>query len=190
MTLATTTTRDKLIDGMRASLRARGYGGTSMKDLLADAGVSSGSMYHSFPGGKEELAAAAIREVGLHGAELIRNVFAEAASVADGLAAIFRALASDLEKSDYRNGCPIGVPATEAVGVSDRIQAASSEVFRAWVAAYRDALISEGWSKTDATQLATVVVTAYEGSLTIARAMKDTAPIKNAASYLVAEVAG
>ena len=159
-----------------------------MKDLLVDAGVSSGSMYHSFPGGKEELAAAAIREVGLHAAELIRNVFANASSVAAGLATIFDALISDLEQSDFQNGCPIGVPATEAVGVSALIQDASREVFDAWVAAYRDALVGEGWSVTDATQLATVIVTAYEGSLTIGRAMRSTAPIADAKAHLMTRV--
>ena len=183
-----TTTRDKLIDGMRASLRARGYGSTSMKELLVATGVSSGSMYHCFPGGKEELAAATIREVGLNGAKLIRNVFGDAASVGEGLASIFGALMSDLEQSDFQNGCPIGVPATEAVGVSPQIQDASRKVFRAWVEAYRDALISEGSSSPEATQLATVIVTAYEGSLTIARAMKSTTPIADARAHLVARV--
>lgn len=182
------TTRDKLIDGMRASLRARGYGSTSMKDLLIATGVSSGSMYHSFPGGKEELAAAAIREVGLNAAKLIRNVFANAASVGDGLATIFDALMRDVEESEFQNGCPIGVPATEAVGVSAQIQDASREVFRAWVEAYRDALVSEGWRATEATQLATVIVTAYEGSLTIARAMRSTTPIADAKAHLVSRV--
>ena len=173
---------------MRASLRARGYGNTSMKELLVDAGVSSGSMYHSFPGGKEELAGAAVREVGLHAAGLIRDVFANAASVGDGIAKIFGALESDLERSDFQNGCPIGVPATEAVGVSDEIQEASREVFRAWVAAYRDALVDEAWPVDEATKLATVIVTAYEGSLTIARAMRDTTPIEDAKDHLVARV--
>ena len=172
---------------MRVSLRARGYGSTSMKDLLADTGVSSGSMYHSFPGGKEELAAAAVREVGLHAAELIRNVFTGASSVGEGLATIFDALISDLEQSEYRSGCPIGVPATEAVGVSAQIQEASREVFHAWVAAYRDALVREGWSTGEATGFASVIVTAYEGSLTTARALRSTAPIRDAKAHLIAQ---
>ena len=115
-------------------------------------------------------------------------MFASAESVAEGLATIFGALANDLEESNFENGCPIGVPATEAVGVSEQIQDASSEVFEAWVAAYHDALVSEGWSAKDATRFATVIVTTYEGSLTIARAMRNTAPIDDATAYLVAAV--
>jgi TetR/AcrR family transcriptional repressor of lmrAB and yxaGH operons len=159
-----------------------------MKDLLAATGVSSGSMYHSFPGGKEQLAAAAIRDVGLNGAGLIRDVFQRSASVADGLSAIFDALANDLEQSDYQNGCPIGVPATEAVAVSPEIQEASREVFDSWVGAYRDALVGDGWTTSDATRLATIIVTLYEGSLSIARAMRTTTPIVDAKAHLVARV--
>jgi len=179
------TTRDKLIDGMRASLRAQGFGSTSMKELLADKGVSSGSMYHAFPGGKEALAAATVREVGLHGAHLIADILLEKRNVAAGLAAIFESLKRDLEQSDFGNGCPVGVPATEAVGVSEAIQGASREVFAAWIGAYRDALIAESWSDADATQLASMIVTAYEGSLTVARAMRDSTPIEQAAQHLI-----
>jgi AcrR family transcriptional regulator len=181
-------TRDKLIDGMRASLRARGFGSTSMKELLADTGVSSGSMYHAFPGGKEALAAATVREVGLHGAQLIADVFLKKRSVAAGLAAIFESLRRDLEQSDFGNGCPIGVPATEAAGVSEAIQEASREVFAAWIVAYRDALIAESWPDADATQLASMIVTAYEGSVTVARATRDTTPIEQAAQHLISFV--
>ena len=56
------------------------------------------------------------------------------------------------------------------------------------MAAYHDALVSEGWSAKDATRFATVIVTTYEGSLTIARAMRNTAPIDDATAYLVAAV--
>ncbi|MEM6730246.1 MAG: TetR/AcrR family transcriptional regulator [Myxococcota bacterium] len=184
------TTRDKLIEGMRDSLRARGYGSTSMKDLLATTGVSSGSMYHSFPGGKDELAATAIREAGFKGAAQIRSVFEKTQRVAAGIEFIFRALIDELEGSDFANGCPIGVPATEAVGISPRIQEASRSVFDAWVEAYRDALIGEGWSSSDANAFATLIVASYEGSLTLARAMRRVAPIEDAMNHLVARSDG
>ncbi|MEO1481464.1 MAG: TetR/AcrR family transcriptional regulator [Myxococcota bacterium] len=184
-----TSTRDRLIAGMRDSLRARGFGSTSMKELLAATGVSSGSMYHSFPGGKDELAAATVREAGFKGAELIRGVFAKTASVSEGIELIFRDLMRDLEQSSFANGCPIGVPATEAVGVSVRISDAAREVFDAWVAAYRDALVHDGWPTAEATAFATLIVTAYEGSLTVARAVRRLDAIHNAMTYLTARAA-
>lgn len=177
-------TRDKLIQAMSRSMQIRGFGATGMKDVLESAGVSSGSMYHAFPAGKEELGAAAVREVGLGAAEQIRAVLESSDSAAHGLERIFGALMADLERSGFRFGCPIGVPATEAAAVSDEIQAACDEVFGAWVTAYRDALVSEGWAAEAAEELALAIVTGYEGSVTMARALRSTAPIANTADHL------
>lgn len=181
------TARERLIDGMRASLRARGYGNTSMKDLLKAQGVSSGSMYHAFPGGKEALAAATIRQVGLDAAGLIAGVFATR-SVRDGVTLIFDALQRDLVQSDFTNGCPIGVPATEAAGVSAEIGAAAGEVFAAWAEAYRNALRAEGWPEAEAARLATVIVTLYEGALALARTLRDPSPIEQAKAHILSHL--
>ncbi|MEM6533045.1 MAG: TetR/AcrR family transcriptional regulator [Myxococcota bacterium] len=183
-----TTTRDRLVDGMRQSLRARGFGNTSMKDMLTSTGVSSGSMYHSFPGGKDELAAAAVRDSGLHAAEQIAAVFAGADTVNRGIGMIFNALIAEVRENKFALGCPIGVPATEAVGVSERIQEASAEVLDAWTEAYAQALVNEGWEPTAATELATLIVITYEGSLTVARATKSTAPIEHALAFLLKHI--
>ncbi|MEM9564758.1 MAG: TetR/AcrR family transcriptional regulator [Actinomycetota bacterium] len=182
------TSREKLLRGMSRSLRSRGYGATSMKELLEVTGVSSGSMYHSFPGGKEELAAAAIRDSGLRGAEAIRQVFDDAAGAAEGVGRIFRALVRDLERFEFEFGCPIGVPAAEASASSPAIRAACNEIFHAWVDAYRDALTADGWPEVEATAQALAIVTAYEGSITIARAIEDTTPIANTAADLIARI--
>ena len=53
-------TRDKLILAMSRSMQTRGFEATGMKDVLESAAVSTGSMYHAFPRGKEELGAAAV----------------------------------------------------------------------------------------------------------------------------------
>ena len=186
--MPTPTTRDKLIQAMSRSMQTRGFGATGMKDVLESAGVSSGSMYHAFPRGKEELGAAAVRDVGLSAAQQIRGALETSDSTAQGVKAIFGALMADLERSGFRYGCPIGVPATEAAAVSDEIQAACDEVFNAWVAAYRDALVDEGWPAEPAQDLALAIVTAYEGSVTMARALRSTEPIVNTAHHLVARV--
>ena len=182
-------TRDKLIQAMSRSMQTRGFEATGMKDVLESAAVSTGSLYHAFPGGKEELGAAAVREVGLAAAERIRAVLAESSSVAEALERIFGALMADLERSSYRFGCPVGVPATEAAAVSDEIQAACNEAFTAWVGAYRDALIAEGWADDAAAELALTIVTSYEGAVTMSRALRSTDPIANTRSYLIDRVA-
>lgn len=159
-----------------------------MKELLGETGVSSGSMYHAFPGGKEELAATSIREEGLYGAQRIRKVLADAPTVAAAIGIIFEALRKELEASEFRLGCPIGVPATEAAAVSTAIQAATSKVFEAWIEAYRDGLVASGWGPSDAAEMSLVIVMTYEGAVTLSRALRSTKPISAASAQLIRHI--
>ncbi len=45
-------TRTRLVTAANEAMRARGYRGTSVKDVLAAADAPAGSLYHHFPGGK------------------------------------------------------------------------------------------------------------------------------------------
>ncbi|MEM7274857.1 MAG: TetR family transcriptional regulator C-terminal domain-containing protein, partial [Actinomycetota bacterium] len=132
--------------------------------------------------------AASIRSSGLRSAAAIRAALGKAPTAAAGVQVIFAALARDLERSRFLYGCPIGTPATEAAAVSDQIQAACREVFDAWVAAYRDALVAEGWAEAAADTQALAIVTAYEGSVTIARALRNTAPVVTTGEDLIARI--
>lgn len=53
------TTKDRLIAAATRLFRQRGYDGTGLAEILAEAGVPKGSLYHHFPDGKADLACAA-----------------------------------------------------------------------------------------------------------------------------------
>ena len=55
-------TSARLLAAARKSFFERGYAGTSMDELCADAGVTRGALYHNF-GGKEGLFEAVIRQI-------------------------------------------------------------------------------------------------------------------------------
>ena len=54
--------RRKLIDAARKLFAQEGYAGTSVRQLHRAAGLADGSLYHYFPGGKQELFHAIIEE--------------------------------------------------------------------------------------------------------------------------------
>lgn len=180
-------TRDRLTAAVLLSVREHGYAGTSMQDLLRETGVSSSSMYHFFPGGKEELVASAIRADGLVSAEQIAEVLSDHGP-APGIRMIFEVAATEMERHEFTLGCPIGVPATEAPADAPAIQEAVAEVYTAWAAAYAKGLRSTGMSAERASMLGRFIVAAYEGSVGLARATRSTQPYRDASAIIVAEL--
>ncbi len=171
--------RDRLIDAMSTSLRERGFGSSAIKDVLERADATAGSMYHFFPDGKDELAAASVREVGLAGKEALAEILDQSDSVADAAVVFYEALIADMEASDFMYGCPIGVPSTEAAFTVEAVREAGAAVFSAWITTMAEALENEGWDADSAVAAARFSVCAYEGSSTVARASRDTSIVRD-----------
>ena len=55
-----TDSRASMVRSAASLIRTRGVNATSFSDVLADSGAPRGSIYHHFPGGKDQLVDAAI----------------------------------------------------------------------------------------------------------------------------------
>ena len=182
-----TDTADRLTRAALLSVREHGYAGTGMQDLLRAAGVSSSSMYHFFPGGKEELVATAIRRSGMGSAARIAEVF-ERVGAAAAIERIFAAAAEEMTSHDFALGCPIGVPATEVPADAPLIRDAVAAVFDAWADAYARGLRTHGLDADAAASLGRMMVAVYQGTVTTARATRSTQPYRDAAALLRAQL--
>ncbi|MBE1208371.1 TetR/AcrR family transcriptional regulator [Aminobacter carboxidus] len=148
--------------------REFGYEGTSLSRITERTGMGKGSLYHFFPGGKEEMANAVLEDVG---AWFERHVFEPLRSEPPG-AAIARMW--DAVDSYFRSGgriCLVGAFALD--GTRDRFADRISGYFIQWIAALRDALIRQGWSPAAAGESAEDVVLGIQGALVLARATAD-----------------
>ncbi len=167
------TRRDQLIEQMTNSIRERGIGDTTMESVLASSDVTAGSMYHHFPGGKQELAVAAIKKAGDDGADLLERVMKASETSRDGADIFFGALAADLSATKFRMGCPVGVPSTEAA-TTEPIREIGAKAFESWIAVIARFFEERGADSAAALSTARFVVAAYEGCSTVARTMQDT----------------
>ena len=52
-----TGTRERILDASTELFRRQGYAGTGLKSVVDKAGAPFGSLYHHFPGGKDQLGA-------------------------------------------------------------------------------------------------------------------------------------
>ena len=116
-------TRERLVEASAALLQRQGLTGTGIKQILAEAGAPYSSLYHHFPGGKDELAAAAIRVSGSTVPGAGRGgVGPGADDLISGVAAVFDGAAQTLESTDFAVACPIATVALEVAGTNEGLR--------------------------------------------------------------------
>ena len=164
--------------------RERGYHGTALQEILEAGGSPRGSLYFHFPKGKEQIGEAALTLAG----EAVRKGLAAAAESSDSaevfVIRIARGMAADLEKSDFREGCPIATTALETSAQSEALGAATRNAFKSWEAEIATGLARHGFPLPDAETIATAILSQLEGALLLARTYRSLAPMQRAESAL------
>jgi AcrR family transcriptional regulator len=166
-------TRTRLLTATNESFRRRGYNGTSLKHVTAAAHAPTGSLYHFFPGGKDELAAESITTSGEAYRQLIETVADAAASPGDMITDSFDGAALVLEETDFIDPCPIGTVAREVASTNEPLRRATERVFASWIDTATTRLSAAGVPPTEARTLGTALVAALEGGFVLARAKRD-----------------
>src|SRR3989344_8949900 len=106
-------TRDKLIHAMADALQRKGLHGVGLNELLDIAGAPKGSLYHHFPGGKSELAVAAIDHISRTIDGLFTQLFSQRSDPLKAMHHWLQGELQQLENSQFERGCP---PATTPLG--------------------------------------------------------------------------
>ena len=175
-------TRAAMVRGAIQLLATRGFHGASLGNVLAPTGMPRGSVYHHFPGGKDELIDAALVEVGrYHDAWLTDNAGTTPREVVAAFLEFWRRTLLD---SDLEAGCPI-LAVTVSVPEGPLLQRAGA-VFRGSERNVAELLASAGLEPGAAARFATVMIAAAEGAVVLARAQRDMAAFETVAEHLLA----
>jgi TetR/AcrR family transcriptional repressor of lmrAB and yxaGH operons len=166
----TVTERADVLPALSEVFREHGFEGASLALIGQRTGLGKGSLYHFFPGGKEEMAAAVLAEIdGWFEAAMFRPL-REEADPRDAIRAMSRSL-----DSYFRSGCRVCLVGAFALGdVRDRFATAIRSYFAAWIEALAQALVRAGRNEAMARDRAEEAVAAIQGALVLARALDDT----------------
>ena len=174
----TSGTRDRLIETALQLFWAKGYGSTSVADVLQASGVNSGSLYHFFPGKQDLLLAVLERYRAGIGEMLLAPAWQ---GVDDPLERVFALLAryrQGIVMTECTYGCPIGSLALEIHEPDPPVRAALAANFDAWTAAIEECLVAAGArlpAALERRELAEFVLTTMEGGVMQARTHRDVA---------------
>jgi AcrR family transcriptional regulator len=167
-------TRQRIIDASAQLMRHRGYEATGLKAIVTAARAPFGSVYHFFPGGKEQLGAETIRWSGAEYGKLLPAVLEAATDLVSGVRAFFAGAADHLVATDYADACPIATIALEVSNRSEVLRQACAEVFDDWIALGSSQLVAGGVPEGDARRLVIEMIAALEGAFVLCRATRRT----------------
>lgn len=181
----TTPTRDRIVASTAELLRNQGYAATGIKQIVERAGAPFGSIYHHFPGGKEQIGAEALRTSGAEYAGVLPLAFAEAPDLVAGIRRFFELAAQHLEESGFVDACPIATVALEVASTNEPLRRATADVFGSWQEYGTAYFVGRGVAADVAAELTTALVCALEGAFVITRATRDTSALLTCGDVLV-----
>ena len=160
-------TRAELVETMARLLRDQGYTATGRAQVLAESGVTNGSLYHHFPGGMEELAEAALEASGRLVTDALREALDGAPNTGEGVVR-FLDIAWGPKKKQCA-GCPLAPTALESPIINPRLRAAAARCFDEQEALIAERLLADGWPDAAASEAASAALALIEGALLLGR---------------------
>jgi AcrR family transcriptional regulator len=171
---AVTGTRQRIVDASAALMRRQGYEATGMKEIVTTASAPFGSVYHFFPGGKEQLGAETIRWSGAEYGKLLAAALETSTDLTAGVRAFFTGAAEHLVATGYADACPIATIALEVSSHSEVLRKACDEVFGMWIEEGTRRFTDQGIPAGTARRLVVALLSLLEGAFVLCRAARST----------------
>ncbi|MFC5147863.1 TetR/AcrR family transcriptional regulator [Streptomyces aureoversilis] len=177
-------TRERIVRATSRLMQRQGYEGTGIKQISREANATLGSVYHFFPGGKQELATEAIRHGDREFAGMLRTALESRPDPAEAVTAVAGLVAGELRASDWLDGCPVTATSLGAAANAPGIRAAAAEAFERWRGLVHDRLLAAGFAAQDARELAHTVINTLEGAELTAQIARSEEPLLIAGRHL------
>lgn len=180
-----TDTRDRMVSTAATLFRRQGFAATGWRQIVAESGTPWGSQSHHFPGGKEELAVAALTKAGADYEHLIREAF-RTQHPADAVRTWVDIAGAVLEATEWSDGCPVATVALERAHDGGPIGETCRSVLAGWRNSIADGLVAAGVDAEQAARLATLVLASVEGALVLVRTERNRRPLGEVGAQLAA----
>ncbi len=173
-----------MIEATCELLELQGYHGTGLNQILQTSHAPKGSLYHHFPGGKDELTLTALREVGGEVLSRITDALAVDGPTWKVIPDFIRRIAAGVKASGFRAGGPITTVALETASTNAAIRHECSRIYRAWREAFAERLRRGGATPSEARRLAHTIVAGIEGGIILSRCDHDAEPLTATAEQI------
>lgn len=185
-----TTTRERIVTASAELMRRQGYGATTVKQVTLGAAAPIGSLYHHFPGGKQQIAAEVLRTTGAAYIELLPLLMDPHDDLRDAITVFFSSAAEVMEESGWINMCPVVTIAGEVADSEPELREVAGEVITFWIDRGTEYLSRRGLSVADARRLTLAMLSGLEGGFILARTLRSAEPLLAAGDAIVRHLDG
>lgn len=167
--------RERMVFSAAQLIRRDGVAATGMREVAAHAEAPRGSLQHYFPGGKEQLVNEAVGWAGRYAAgRVARFLAALAEPTPSGLfAEMVCQWTDEYRTAGFAGGCPVAAATVDCVESTASTREAAAAAFATWTGPVGRALTDMGVPEERSGALATLMISALEGAILIARAERD-----------------
>jgi AcrR family transcriptional regulator len=165
-------TKDRIVYAALMLFAQKGYGSTSVADILHAAGVNAGSLYYFFPGKQDVLLA--VLDAYRHGIHpmLLQPAWKGVDDPIERVFALLDRYRGHLVSTDCTYGCPIGSIALELHEPDPVVRELLAANFAGWLNAIEQCFVEAGDglpADVDRHALAVFALTTMEGGVMISR---------------------
>lgn len=162
----------------------KGYYAVGINEILRESKAPKGSLYYYFPKGKEELAIESIRYAKMKIMNHIKEVFKESNSFIEALEKNLLCMADLVDTEKKLRDISIGLIALETYDSSPNLREECHLVFKSIIDFYIEELINLGINKERALEIATLIESLTEGSITLSLTNRQGTPLRIAAKNI------
>jgi AcrR family transcriptional regulator len=171
-----------MLDAATALMRRTGLSGAGINEIVRVSGAPKGSVYHFFPGGKQQIAAEALGDYTAGVAAFIDATLATGRSPGGKVRALFDAFAVRIEQGGYIHSCPAGTVCLDLDDDMEELRRVVAGAFEHYVDAiaahfaFRD--------RRRARSFASLLLTAIEGAYIRGRAERSGEAFRESGRWL------
>lgn len=176
---------DALMDRLSATFREVGYEAASLALLSEATGLKKASLYHRFPGGKEQMGLEVLQEAGRWLGEHVLTPLAGKGTPRERIAAMTRELDSFYQGG--KQACLLNL-LSSPIGEDSPFKATIRQMFDAFIKALASVIAETGCPVSVAQERAERALVLIQGSLVLARGLGSTAPFHRALAALPEEL--
>jgi len=145
-------------------------------------GAPRGSVYHHFPGGRNQILLETLQFAG----DSLSSAIGDAAS--QGPMFLLREFVDLWEEvlrdSDFAAGCPVVAAAISTSDEDPRLANDAAQIFDRWRAALTRSFVADGFGDGEAEALATTMLAAIEGAVILCRSLRSAQPLRDVAENI------